>query len=104
MPWNACFVTDPEDASPAYAADVRVTGLVQGVFFRARCAEVAARLGVTGWVRNEDDGSVGAHFEGEQGAVESLVDWCRRGSPRSRVDSVDVSQAEVEGARDFHAL
>lgn len=83
------------------AVEVRVTGLVQGVFYRARCAEEAARLGVTGWVRNEYDGSVRARFEGSADAVDAMVAWCRGGSPRAVVDRVDVTDAPVEGLTRF---
>ncbi|MFC5731070.1 MULTISPECIES: acylphosphatase [Nocardioides] len=79
------------------AVEVRVTGLVQGVFFRAQCAETAARLGVTGWVSNEYDGSVRGHFEGQADAVDALVAWCRRGSRRASVDRVEVAEARPEG-------
>lgn len=67
-----------------------MTGLVQGVFFRARCAAEANRLGVAGWVRNEYDGSVRGHFEGEPEAVDALVAWCHDGSPGADVEHVDV--------------
>ncbi|MGH3413694.1 MAG: acylphosphatase [Marmoricola sp.] len=87
----------------ARALDVTVTGLVQGVFFRARCAEEADRLGVTGWVSNEYDGSVAGHFEGPPRAVEALVEWCHLGSPRSRVDAVRTRDAEVGGFTSFQA-
>ncbi len=83
------------------AVDVKVTGLVQGVFYRAQCAESAARLGVTGWVSNEYDGSVSGHFEGPPDAVEALVAWCHQGSPRASVDRVDVVEAQPEGLRRF---
>lgn len=85
------------------AVDVTITGLVQGVFFRARCAEEAARLGVRGWVRNEYDGTVQAHFEGRPGAVDGLVQWCHVGSPRARVDHVDVRETTAEGITGFSA-
>lgn len=83
------------------AVDVRVTGLVQGVFFRAQCAETAAQLGVTGWVSNEYDGSVRGHFEGQPDAVDALVAWCHRGSRRASVDRVDVVDAQPEGLQRF---
>ena len=83
------------------AVDVTVTGLVQGVFFRAEAQQEAYRLGVAGWVRNEPDGSVAAHFEGEPAAVESMVAWCREGPRRARVKHVDVRDAEPTGARSF---
>jgi acylphosphatase len=85
----------------AHAVDVTVTGQVQGVFFRARTREQAGRLGITGWVRNDPDGSVAAHFEGDQDAVEAIVEWCREGPPRARVERVDVREVEPTGARDF---
>lgn len=85
----------------AIAVDVRVTGRVQGVFFRARTREEAQRLGVTGWVRNEPDGSVRVHVEGEPQAVEALVAWCHHGPPRARVEDVRTQPAEVAGAAHF---
>ena len=63
------------------AVDVVVTGRVQGVFYRASMRARAERLGVTGWVRNEPDGSVHAHLEGDPDDVDALVDWCARGPP-----------------------
>ena len=83
------------------AVDVRVTGLVQGVFFRAEAQQKAHRLGVAGWVRNEPDGSVAARFEGEPDAVEAMVAWCREGPRRARVEGVDVRNVEPSGARGF---
>ncbi len=83
------------------AVDVRVTGLVQGVFFRAQCAEQARRLGVSGWVSNEYDGSVRGHFAGPPDAVDALVAWCHQGSPRASVDRVEVVEAPSEGTERF---
>ena len=83
------------------AVDVLVTGRVQGVFFRARAQEQAARLGVAGWVANRPDGSVAGHFEGEARDVDALVDWCRTGPERARVDDVRVTEAEPGGASGF---
>jgi acylphosphatase len=80
---------------------VVVSGLVQGVFFRARCADAAQSLGVAGWVSNEPDGTVQAVFEGEEGAVEGMVAWCHEGPPRAVVDRVDVHEEEARGERGF---
>jgi acylphosphatase len=76
------------------AVDVVITGRVQGVFFRARTQEQAARLGVAGWVSNEPDGSVAGHFEGYPGDVDTLIDWCRSGPEYARVDNVRVTETE----------
>jgi len=73
---------------------VVVRGFVQGVGFRANCARRAEALGVTGWVRNQWDGSVEALFEGDAVAVDRLVDWCRVGPSRSDVTGVEVMDAE----------
>jgi acylphosphatase len=83
------------------AVDVRITGMVQGVSFRAYAQQQAVGLGVTGWVRNEPDGSVAGHFEGPEHAVDALVAWCRSGPRLARVDRVSVMAAEVTGAGAF---
>ncbi|GAA2138830.1 acylphosphatase [Nocardioides koreensis] len=88
-------------AADTKAVDVTVTGRVQGVSFRMYAEDQARRLGVAGWVRNEPDGSVGGHFEGEPAAVDALVEWCRSGPRLARVEHVRVQAASVSGARSF---
>ena len=85
----------------AKAVQVRVTGRVQGVAFRWEAQREATRLGVTGWVRNEPDGAVAAHLEGDEEAVDAMVAWCRQGPPAGRVRDVTVNPAGVSGARSF---
>jgi len=80
---------------------VRVTGRVQGVFFRAWTAEQAERLGVGGWVRNCPDGSVEAHLEGDAAAVEQIIGAMRRGPRGARVDRVEVESAAAGQADRF---
>jgi acylphosphatase len=69
---------------------VRVSGRVQGVWFRESCRREADARGVAGWVRNCPDGKVEAAFEGEPDAVEALVGWCSIGPIRARVVRVEV--------------
>lgn len=83
------------------AVDIRVTGRVQGVSFRFHTEQEAERLGLTGWVRNEPDGSVALHAEGEADAVQALVDWCHRGPSYARVERVEVTPGTVTGATSF---
>ena len=78
-----------------------VHGHVQGVFFRATCRREARRLGVTGFVRNLDDGTVEAVFEGDPDAVSTMVDWAHVGPIRAEVSRVDVADEEPEGFTDF---
>ncbi len=74
---------------------------MQGVAFRWESQHEAERLGVTGWVRNEPDGSVLAHVEGEPDAVNDMVVWLRKGPPGSRVQDVAVREAAPSGAASF---
>ena len=83
------------------AYDVVVHGEVQGVFFRDSCRTEARSAGVTGWVRNEHDGSVRAHVEGSPDAVESVLAWLRYGPRAARVHHVDVEPAQPEGHAGF---
>ena len=78
-----------------------VRGSVQGVGFRDAATRQAGALGVRGWVRNEADGSVRAHLEGEPAAVDELVRWCRTGPPKAQVEDVHIAEARVEGAVGF---
>lgn len=80
---------------------VVVQGHVQGVFFRETTRRRAASSAVAGWVRNLAEGRVEAVFEGEQDAVERLVDFIREGPRGARVDWVDVVAEEPEGLSAF---
>ena len=71
-----------------------ISGRVQGVFFREAMRQEAARLGVSGWVRNRRDGSVEAVVQGAPAAVEAIVAWARRGPPDAAVGSLEASEAE----------
>jgi acylphosphatase len=83
------------------AVSVHVTGRVQGVGFRYHAVEEAQRLGVVGWVRNEPDGSVIGHVEGDEAAVDAFVSWCRRGPVSAVVRQVAVTEARPTGAHGF---
>jgi acylphosphatase len=83
------------------ALHVRITGRVQGVFFRAWAAEQARALGVSGWVRNAADGGVEGHLEGDKTAVQQLINLLQQGPPSAQVSKVDVEVAEPEGAGRF---
>jgi len=83
------------------ARRVRIAGRVQGVFFRAWTQEKARDLGVSGWVRNCSDGSVEAHLEGEESALETLIAQVRNGPPAAQVEQVTVEDAEEEGREGF---
>ena len=81
--------------------ELRVTGRVQGVWFRESCRQVAARLGVAGTVANRADGAVVVVVEGHPPAVEALVAWCREGPPGAEVTDVEVVERAPEGLVGF---
>ena len=76
----------------------RITGRVQGVGFRNFTRRRARGLDVTGWVRNESDGSVRLEAEGPADALESLVEAVHRGPRMARVEDVDVDWSEAADA------
>jgi acylphosphatase len=82
---------------------VRITGRVQGVWFRASAEREAARLGVVGFARNERDGSVTVEAEGSPAAVAAMEAWCRIGPPRAEVTAVEVTDVDALGSAVFSA-
>lgn len=78
-----------------------VTGDVQGVGFRESARRRADQLGVLGWVRNCDDGTVAVHAEGEHGAVEALLGFLRKGPRGAAVADVHVEEVRVEAHEQF---
>jgi len=80
---------------------VRVRGRVQGVFFRAETRARAESLGVAGWVKNAEDGSLEAVFEGPDERVESLLDWVRRGPAGAQVGEVESADEQPVGEIGF---
>ncbi len=78
---------------------VIVKGLVQGVCFRDYTRRQAFALGLTGWVRNLGDSSVEAMLSGPTDKIAAMIQWLRQGSPRSKVDELNIH--EVSGEEQF---
>jgi acylphosphatase len=83
---------------------VVVHGQVQGVFFRDSCRREARSRHVAGWVRNNEDGTVEAVFEGDPDAVNTLVDWTHAGTAGAKVSRVEVTEEEPEGLNRFRVV
>ncbi len=88
-----------ELASKAIRATVR--GAVQGVGFRDAAVRRAHDLGLLGWVRNGDDGTLLVHAEGDEHRVDVLLEFLQRGPPQARVESVESAQTAAEGHEQF---
>lgn len=67
-----------------------VKGRVQGVFFRAATQREARRLGLTGWVKNRENGAVEILAEGEEASLRQLCMWAEKGPSAARVDDVNT--------------
>ncbi|MBA2693596.1 MAG: acylphosphatase [Rubrobacter sp.] len=80
----------------AQRARVRVSGRVQGVFFRDSTREKAESLRLTGWVENLPDGRVEAVFEGPPDKVREMVEWCEAGPPHAEVEDVETNHEPPE--------
>ncbi|MBJ7331625.1 MAG: acylphosphatase [Solirubrobacteraceae bacterium] len=86
-------------AEQAIRATVR--GRVQGVFFRQATVDQAEDLDIFGWVRNDDDGAVLVHAEGDADAVEALVAFLHQGPPNAHVEEVVIERVKAEGHEQF---
>jgi acylphosphatase len=80
---------------------VVVRGRVQGVFFRDSTRREAEAAGVAGWARNRSDGAVEAVFEGDEAAVERMVEFVRGGPGHADVDDVEVVEEDPENLDGF---
>jgi acylphosphatase len=78
-------------------AELIIRGRVQGVFFRQSTRETALGLGLTGWTRNNPDGSVSVVFEGQKQRVDRAIAWCHQGPPSARVAEVVVDWQHYRG-------
>jgi acylphosphatase len=81
-----------------------ISGSVTGVLFRSSTRAEAEKLGLTGWVKNVAD-KVEIVAEGPKEKLEKLVDWCKTGSPYSKVYDVKVSREKATGEfSDFQVM
>ena len=80
---------------------LRIHGRVQGVFYRGWSRETALALGLRGWVRNRDDGTVEMLVVGDGAAVDRMIERCRHGPPAARVDRIDIEESREEAPDGF---
>lgn len=83
---------------------IKVSGKVQGVFFRASTKEQADLLGINGIVRNEKDGSVYIEAEGDSTTLNQFVEWCKVGPPHAVVTEVRIGEVESKQFSSFRIL
>jgi acylphosphatase len=84
--------------------DIKISGRVQGVGFRAAASREARYLHLSGWVENLDNGSVRAVICGDQENCSKFISWCRAGSAYSWVERVDIREMEPEKLDPFRII
>lgn len=68
---------------------IKISGKVQGVFFRVSTKEFVDKIGITGWVKNESNGTVSIQAEGNVESLEQLLLWCQKGSNGAKIENVE---------------
>ena len=76
-------------------------GRVQGVFFRDSTQKEAQSTGVAGWVTNRPDGAVEAVFEGDEAAVQRMVEFVKSGPGRADIQDLEVHDEQPDGIEGF---
>jgi acylphosphatase len=80
---------------------IKVSGRVQGVFFRKSTQQKALELGIKGWVKNEPDGSVLVEMEGNLSAMMEMEEWLKHGPLLAKVEFLEITDGEVLNHGDF---
>ena len=81
---------------------IKISGNVQGVGFRYSAKRTADALGISGWVKNEPDGSVTIKAEGDGNKVDQFIDWCNQGPAGAVVQNVKTNEVPEENHREFN--
>jgi acylphosphatase len=81
--------------------DLVIQGKVQGVYYRASAADKAKELGLTGFVRNQPDGSVYLEAEGAEDKLDQLYQWCLHGPPRAHVTECSRQEGPIKNFKEF---
>jgi acylphosphatase len=83
---------------------IRITGHVQGVFFRTAAKQQAEGLGINGLARNNPDGSVTIEAEGDSETLREFLDWCSVGPSKARVEHVEVEEGGLQHFDSFRVV
>jgi len=86
------------------AARIYVFGTVQGIFFRNFIKENAEKLNIKGYVRNKEDGSVEAWFEGDSEKVDEMIELCKKGPEHSIIKRLDIVEESMQDLKEFKIL
>ena len=83
---------------------IKVEGRVQGVFYRASTQSKALELGLSGWVKNQPDGSVLIEVQGNTEVLDKMIKWCKEVPIMARIDNLDQEDIPVEAGTSFDII
>lgn len=81
--------------------NISVSGLVQGVFFRASAKEETDKLDIRGFAKNMPDGSVYIEAEGEENNLNKFIKWCNKGPLMAQVEKIEISENSLKNFKAF---
>lgn len=84
--------------------NIKVYGKVQGIFFRTTAREEAEKLHITGFAKNESDGSVYIEAEGEKENLDKFISWCHKGPPLAKVEKVEATESPLKNFSEFEII
>ncbi len=83
---------------------IKITGRVQGVFFRQSAKEKADNFGIKGTVKNCEDDSVEIVATGSKEQLDKLIAWCWHGPPRANVDNIITQELSLQLFNNFSII
>ncbi len=83
---------------------IKVSGKVQGVFFRQTAKEKALEYTIYGFARNDANGTVFVEAEGEEDQVNKFIEWCKKGSDRAIVSHIEINDGVFKNFTSFTIL
>lgn len=90
-----------ESGQPTKHLNIKVSGFVQGIFFRLTAKKEAEKLGIRGFARNEPYGSVYIEAEGEKDKLDEFIKWCHDGPEAANVEKVEISEGPLKNFSEF---
>ena len=83
---------------------IKISGMVQGVFFRDSAKQEAKKLGLVGYAKNLADGSVEIVACGDEEKIKEFISWCRQGPDSAKVEKTEISETPFQNFKDFQIL
>ena len=79
-----------------FAKHIIISGKVQGVFFRKNTKQKAVEFKINGWVKNTPDDKVEIFAQGDEGNLNTFIDWCKQGPPKAIVENIEVVEKQTD--------